>query len=395
MSNAPRIDIDVSEFWKDPYPTLSRLRRDTPIAHINQLGSTVLCGRDDIFACEKMIDVFSSDQPTGLMTKLMGQNMMRKDGEAHLKERQPFFKAVSPKAVATQWLEQFRAHADALISSLPNDGHADFVADIALPFSAECLKSITGLTNMRYQDMNAWSQGMIDGISNYTGDPAAEARCHEATAGIDAAIDDMLPVLERHPNLSLLSTMVASGMPMDSVRANIKLAISGGQNEPRDAIAGTTWALLDDPDQLAAVRKGDASWLNAFEEYARWISPIGMVPRRIAKSWSIRDVRFDEGDRIFLFYSSANRDESYFDRADSFDVKRDTSKSVAFGAGPHFCAGAWASRAMVAEVALPQMFARLTNLRITDRNAVKLGGWAFRGLLSLPVAWNEVKARTS
>ena len=52
---------------------------------------------------------------------------------------------------------------------------------------------------MRYQDMDAWSQAMIDGIANYAGDPAVEARCHAATAGIDAAIDDMVPVLARSP----------------------------------------------------------------------------------------------------------------------------------------------------------------------------------------------------
>ena len=77
--------------------------------------------------------------------------------------------------------------------------------------------------------------------------------------------------------------MLRAGMPLDSVRANIKLAISGGQNEPRDAIAGTVWALLTHPDELELVRSGEVSWLQAFEEYARWISPIGMSPRRIAK----------------------------------------------------------------------------------------------------------------
>ena len=157
--------------------------------------------------------------------------------------------------------------------------------DFALPFSAECLKSITGLTNMRFQDMNAWSQGMIDGIANYAGDPAVEARCNAATTGIDAAIDDMVPVLGKKPDLSLLGVMIAAGMPMESVRANIKLAISGGQNEPRDAIAGTVWALLTHPDQLELARGGQIPWLQVFEEYARWISPIGMSPRRIARPW--------------------------------------------------------------------------------------------------------------
>jgi cytochrome P450 len=183
--------------------------------------------------------------------------------------------------------------------------------------------------------------------------------------------------------------MLQAGMPMESVRANIKLAISGGQNEPRDAIAGTVWALLTHPDELALVRAGEVSWLQAFEEYARWISPIGMSPRRIAKPHAVRDITFDVDDRIFFLYGSANRDERYFERADIFDVRRDTAKSIAFGAGPHFCAGAWASRAMIADVALPAIFSRLENLRLVEGEAVKFGGWAFRGLARLPVTWGR------
>ncbi|RZN17953.1 cytochrome P450 [Bradyrhizobium sp. Leo121] len=387
MSTAPRIDIDVAAFWSDPYPTLAKLRRDAPIAFVPQLGSTLLCSRDDIFVSEKQIGVFSSHQPAGLMNTLMGHNMMRKDGEAHLSERKAIFPAVSPKTVRSHWTAQFQAHADRIIGELEPASACDFVRDFALPFSAECLKSITGLTNMRFQDMNAWSQGMIDGIANYIGDPAVEARCHAATSGIDAAINDMLPVLSKKPDQSLLGVMLASGMPMESVRANIKLSISGGQNEPRDAIAGTAWALLTHPDQLRSVMEGKIPWMQAFEEYARWISPIGMSPRRIAKPWKIRDVAFEPEERVFLMFGSANRDEKHFERADEFDLERDTSKSIAFGAGPHFCAGAWASRAMVADVALPAVFARLKNLRIVESEPVRIGGWAFRGLLNLPVAW--------
>jgi cytochrome P450 len=388
VSTAPRIEIDPAAFWHDPYPTYARLRSEAPIAFIPQLGSTLLCSRDDIFVSEKQIDVFSSHQPEGLMNKLMGHNMMRKDGDAHMNERKAIFPAISPKTVKSHWMAQFQAHADRIIDALQPAGACDFVREFALPFSAECLKSITGLTNMRFEDMNAWSQGMIDGIANYVGDPAVEARCHAATSGIDAAIDDMVPVLSRKPDQSLLGVMLAAGMPMRSVRANIKLAISGGQNEPRDAIAGTVWALLAHPDQLALLTDGTMQWIQAFEEYARWISPIGMSPRRIARPWTIRDVSFEPEERVFLMFGSANRDEKHFERADAFDLRRDTGKSIAFGAGPHFCAGAWASRAMVADVALPAIFNRLNGLRIVEDEPVRIGGWAFRGLLNLPVGWD-------
>jgi cytochrome P450 len=390
LSTAPHIDIDVAAFWHDPYPALARMRLNAPIAFVPQLGSTLLCSRDDIYVCEKRIDVFSSHQPEGLMNKLMGHNMMRKDGDAHLAERKAIFPAVSPKTVKAHWTSRFQAHADRIISGLAPTGACDFVREFALPFSAECLKSITGLTNMRFQDMDAWSQGMIDGIANYVGDPAVEARCRAATAGIDAAIDDMVPHLRGKADQSLLGVMLDCEMPMESIRSNIKLAISGGQNEPRDAIAGTVWALLAHPDQLKLLTEGTIPWIQAFEEYARWMSPIGMSPRRVAKPWTVRDIDFEPEERVFLMFGSANRDEKHFDRPDEFDIRRDTSKSIAFGAGPHFCAGAWASRAMIADVALPTLFARLRNLRLLANEPVRIGGWAFRGLLNLPVAWDAV-----
>jgi cytochrome P450 len=388
MSNAPRYDIDVPAFWADPYPDLARMRRDAPIAFVPQLGSTVFTRRDDIFSQEKRIDVFSSHQPAGLMNLLMGHNMMRKDGAAHLAERAAMFPAVSPRTVRETWSRQFQAHADRILSAIAPNGHADLCKEFALPLSAECLKDITGLINMRYQDMDAWSQAMIDGIANYTGNKEIEARCHAATAGIDAAIDDMVPVLTKHPNSSILSVLLAAGQPMESIRANVKLAISGGQNEPRDAIAGTIWALLTHPEQLQLVRDGDAKWIDVFEEYARWIAPIGMSPRRAAKSWSFGGVDFEPEDRVFLMFGSANRDEACFENPDRFDITRDTQKSIAFGAGPHYCAGAFASRAMVADVALPCIFARLRGLRLDATEPVRIGGWAFRGLLNLPVIWD-------
>jgi len=175
---------------------------------------------------------------------------------------------------------------------------------------------------------------------------------------------------------------------MRSIRANIKLAISGGQNEPRDAISGAVWALLTHPDQLALAREGRATWLDVFEEYARWIAPIGMSPRRVAKPWSYGGVDFEPEDRVFFMFGSANRDEACFGDPDRFDITRDTAKSIAFGAGPHYCAGAFASRAMVADVALPGIFARLKGLRLDPGEPVRIGGWAFRGLLNLPVTWD-------
>lgn len=387
MATAPVVEIDMAAFWADPYPTLRALRAEAPIAYVPQLGGIVFTRHADIMASERNIAVFSSDQPDGLMTTLMGHNMMRKDGAPHRAERAVIAPSLTPKTVAESWQAQFQAHADRIVGALAPKGHADLFRDYALPLSGEALKAITGLTNITYAEMDAWSQAMIDGISNYTGDGAVEARCHAATAAIDAAIDDRLPAVRDTPDASLLSVILEAGLPMESVRANVKLAISGGQNEPRDAIAGAIWALLTHPEYLAMARAGEITWLQVFEEYARWLSPIGMSPRRIATPHSINGIDLAEGARVFFMFGSANRDEEIFDAPDRFDPTRDTAKSIAFGAGPHFCIGAWASRTLIAEVAMPTLFARLKDIKLAEDDPVRLGGWAFRGVLNLPVRW--------
>jgi cytochrome P450 len=398
MSTAPNYDIDVEQFWRDPYPDLAAMRAETPIAFVPQLGATLITTRDDIAACEKNVAVFSSDQPGGLMNLLMGQNMMRRDGAEHQAERKVYYPAMSPKVVRDVWAAQFESHAARILDGMieqRRSGEAnvvDLVSTYAMPVSGEALKSMTGLTNITYVDMDGWSQAMIDGISNYTGDPDREARCRKATAAIDAAIDEMLPSARRSPGHDLLSVLVASGMPLEQVRANIKLTISGGQNEPRDAIAGAVWALLAHPDQLALVQAGPdaggATWQQAFEEYCRWVAPIGMSPRRVVQEFEYGGVRFETDERVFLMFGSANRDEQWFADPDRFDVTRSTKGHLTFGAGPHFCAGAAASRSLVGDVALPMIFDRLDGLRLADgASPVEFGGWAFRGPLAVPMTW--------
>ena len=388
MSDAPVFEIDPPAFWADPYPSLKRMRAEAPIAFVPQLNATLITRRDDIFTQEKRVEVFSSDQPEGLMTVLMGQNMMRKDGADHAAERKAVFPTVSPKTVRDVWTAQFRARTDEVLDRIAPMGACDLVKDFALPVSGEALKAITGLTNMSYAEMDRVSQGMIDGCANYAGDPEVEAQCHDCTASIDAHIDARMPELRKTPDHSLLSVQMQAGLSEAQIRANVKLAISGGQNEPRDAIAGTAWALLTHPDQLAMVQGGQASWMQAFEEYARWISPIGMSPRRVAKCDTVNGVTLEPEDRVFLMFGSGNRDEAVFARPDDFDLTQDCSASIAFGAGPHFCAGAWASKALIAEVALPMLFARLPGLRLDPPEATRFGGWAFRGPLAMPVAWD-------
>lgn len=382
MSDAPITHIDPAAFAADPYPILARMRRDAPITFVPELNATLITRRDDIHREEKRIDVFSSHQPDGLMSVLMGENMMRKDGADHMAERRALFPALSPKTVARHWKPMFAKAAQEILDDLAPRGHCDLVTEYAMLVSAAALTAITGLTEMAYADMDRVSQHMIDGCANYAGDQEVEARCHAATALIDAHIDRMASA---PAPMSALAVQQDAGIAMESVRANIKLVISGGQNEPRDAIAGTVWALLNHPDQLARIQTGQNTWGDAFGEYVRWISPIGMSPRIVARTDEINGITFTPGDRVFLMFSSAGRDEAHFDTPDAFDITRDTGPAIPFGAGPHFCAGAAASRCLISEIALPMLFDALPGLHLTGDAPFQ--GWAFRGPTSVPVAW--------
>jgi len=295
--------------------------------------------------------------------------------------------SVSPRVVAQTWRALFEADTRKVLDGLSVRTHCDLVSDFAMPVSANALRRITGLMNMNREQIDAASQGMIDGISNYSGNEAVEAVCKKMTALIDRCIDEKLKTIDESPDMSLLNTLAQAGQPLDSIRANIKLAISGGQNEPRDAIAGTAWAVLNHPAAIETVSDPDKIWRKAFEEFARWISPIGMSPRRIAKDFHWNGINLEGGQRAFFMYGSGNRDEKVFDQPDSFDINRNNNKSISFGAGPHFCAGASVSRCLIGDVALPLLFARFPAMRIDGD--VKFGGWAFRGPLKVPVRLQE------
>jgi len=237
MSDAPVVHIDPPSFWTDPYPVLAEMRARTPICFVPELNATLLTKRDDIHTCEKNVAVFSSDQPGGLMNELMGRNMMRADGDEHRTQRFVYYPAISPGKVKAVWAAEFERLAQQTLDELiANNGNgADLVSTFATSMSGECLKVMTGLTNITAHQMDRFSQDMIDGISNYAGDPEVEARCVAATDGLDAAVAERLEAVRAMPDHSLLSVMDRAGMSEQQVRANIKLTVSGGQNEPRDA----------------------------------------------------------------------------------------------------------------------------------------------------------------
>ena len=385
MSSAPIFELDINTFWKNPYPILREMRKNNPICYVPQLKSTLFTKRNSIADNEKRIDVFSSNQPGGLMTTLMGKNMMRKDGDMHIKERKSIRPTISPKTVKNVWKDEFIKNTELILKKMKDKNHGDIVKDFAMPVSAEALKTVTGLSNMDFREMDRVSQGMIDGIANIQGDKNIEANCNDCTKSIDQHISEIFPRLKRDPNKSLISVQYEAGLSETQNRANVKLAISGGQNEPRDAIAGTVWALLTHQDQLDLILSNKYSWLNAFEEYSRWMSPIGMSPRRITKDIIIENIQFEKDERIFFMFGSGNRDEEIFDDPFEFKVDRSPNRHLAFGHGAHLCLGKYLAKIEM-EIFYEELFKKIDNIQLNGEPEWVKASFV-SGLKSLPIKY--------
>ena len=174
MSTAPTFEIDPKAFWADPYPTLAEMRRSAPIAYVPQLDATLMVRRDDIAENEKKIEVFSSVQPDGLMTHLMGQNMMRKDGREHVPSARRSFRPFHPHGQGGL-APVLRGHGRPGAGRAPPRRPGGHGRRYLPPSGRGALCLVTGLTNMDWQTMDRVSQGMIHGCTNYAGDPAVEA----------------------------------------------------------------------------------------------------------------------------------------------------------------------------------------------------------------------------
>ncbi|WP_028731470.1 cytochrome P450 [Rhizobium leguminosarum] len=383
-------DIAFSDLLRDPYPAFRRAQAMGPIVRINAANILLATRYDDIVAIERDPETFSSENPQSLVNKVMGYTMMRKDGTAHAIERKAVEPALRPGAVKSCWAPRFETIFEELVKAFERDGQADLFDAIAAPMAGRVLSDVLGFRDVDWQTMARWSQSMIDGAGNYSNDPEISRLAMGAAREVEEAIDRVLHYHRDNPNASVLSSMIHAEQPHDrgQIYANIKVIIGGGVNEPRDSILTMILGLLENPDQLERVKADPNLWPSAFEEAVRWISPIGMYPRRVTKDVVFSGVELKEGQQIGLCVSAANRDPSRYENADSFDVFREKKSHLAFGAGSHFCAGTWISRHMVGRLVVPRLFERLPNLRLKDRKNVKVRGWVFRGPTTLPVIWD-------
>lgn len=384
-------EISLAALEQNPYPIYRRLR-DEGVVWVEAAGRWLVTRWDDLDAVERDSEAFTAMETASLQTRVMGRTMLRSDGAEHRRLRRAAQPALSPQAIEQHWLPEFRAIAHALIDDIEPRGAADLMAAFCGPFAARCLGRVLGLRDASDADLQFWSQALMDATANYADDPDVWAAGELAAVQIDAATDAAIERVRARPDASVISAMVhadGDGRPLtrEEIAANTKLMIGGGLNEPRDGLGFAIWALLTHPETRAAALADPALWPVVTEEALRWMSPLAMFPRQVAKPVRLGDTELEPGARLGLLVASANRDERHWNDPDHFDVNRPKQRTVAFGVGHHFCLGVWMARHQIGRAALPALFERLDGLAGDLDNPPEIRGWVFRGHTRLHGTW--------
>lgn len=381
-------DITFDQLVLDPYPLYRRMRAETPVIRVPAVQRTFLVKADATKMVKDDPELFSSDDPrTPMQPAFRAHTLMRKDGADHLRERKAIMPALTPKAIQCNWAPLYEQLASDYLDRLPKEGPVDLFTDLCGPIAARILAHILGIPEATDAQMMRWSQDLIDGAGNFAWRPEPFEVTDRANAEMNALFDTVVERVRATPDASAFSVMVnaADPIPVSQIYANIKIAIGGGINEPRDALATLIYGLLTNPDQLDQVRRGD-DWGKAFEEAVRWVAPIQASSRLVTRDTQIGGYDIPRGDTVMTIQASANRDEDVFGaNSEDFFVYRDKNPHQAFGNGPHHCAGAHTARRTVGKILAPMLFDRFPNMRLPDPSAVLWRGFGFRGPINMPV----------
>src|SRR3954449_6390356 len=372
------------ELSRDPYPVYRRLRDEGACVWLDAASRYVVPRWEDVAGLDEVPGITAREEPS-LMTRAMGRTMLRTDGDEHARLRAPAHAPLRFRGFDERWGDMLTREARDLVVPVRDRGHMEVLREFAGPFAARTLKLLLGLHAARHEDLEFASQAFIDGTGNYADDADTWERCERANRLVDEAITADWDSAE---DGTVLRAFIDAGtLSEEEVRANIKLFISGGLNEPRDVIATTLHALLADPEQEALAREGPENLAKATEESLRWTSPIGMFPRVVHEDAELGGVPLPAGTRLGVLIASANRDERHWEDPDRFDLRRATVRHLAFSRGPHVCPGAYLARQQITDAALPALMA-LPGIRLATTD-VRYQGWVFRGPARLEVTWQR------
>jgi cytochrome P450 len=384
--------VDVAALATGPYPTYARLRAESPVAWVPQLNKFLVTNYAGCHAVEQDQEIFSANVSGATMTRAIGaQPMLRKDDPEHSVDRAPVNPVLRPKSIKEVWGPVFERNAETYLQKVAELGpeEADLNRDYAAPVASKNLIDLLGLKDVSVEQVRRWSHDFIAGMGNVLNDQSIWDRCDASTAEADRLLEELIPYYRQNPDASMVSAFANSGLPASNVAANVKLTISGGMNEPQHMVTTMVWALSNHAGQREQVLADPALWASVFDEAVRWQSPIGMYPRETTRETVLEGVRIPAGAGIGVVVASANHDATHFGAsAAEFDIHRPKRPHLAFGSGVHLCAGHWAAKTSIGQIAVPMAYKRFPGLRVDERRNESWDGWVFRGLTSLPVTWN-------
>lgn len=388
MKQAPEdTEITLAQLDEDPFPIYKRLRRKAPVVQVKNAGRTFITKAVDTKYVKDNPEIFSSNDPnTPMRRAFWAHTLMRKDGQEHLRERMAMAPSFAPRVIRDEWIPEYEKIAKEYVARLPRGEVVDLFSALSGPYAARGLAIVLGIDAATDDQMQRWSQALIDGAGNFGWKDEPFQRADRANEEMHRLFDSLRDQHHAKPNNSALSVMLNADDPIEKTQiyANIKIAIGGGINEPRDALNTVLFGLLSNPEQLGEVKR-NADWDKAFEEGIRWVAPISASSRLVVEDTEIRGCFIPKGDVVMTIQASANRDEDLFEDGESFFVYRNTNPHQSFGNGPHFCQGTHIARRAVAQVMLPILFDRFPNMSLPKPSAVNWRGFGFRGPLNLPV----------
>jgi cytochrome P450 len=310
------------------------------------------------------------DLPYGFASGVL-LNMM--DDPLHHRIRRLVTPAVAPRALALMETE-LRERARRIIDTVADRGACDFLADVAVELPLQAVAALLGVPDADRHDLMAWSNTTLDFEGRELGETSDEAS--RAAASMAAYGADLIAHKRVRPADDLVSAMAHASIEADSGGARpltdlellmfFNLLVVAGSETTRNSIALGMVALIEHPDQLEALRSDRSLMPTAVEEILRWTTATLYNRRTATRDTELGGHRVRAGDKVTLWWPSANRDERVFEDPFRFDIRRAPNPHLTFGCRSHFCIGANLAR-MEIRVVLDEVLDRWEDIQLVGR----------------------------
>lgn len=313
------------------------------------------------------------------------QLLVNMDAPEHTVTRRLVTAAFTPRAVRDLEASIHR-HASEVVERVVRAGEFDVVGDLAAELPLLVLADLLGVPREDRGRLLAWSNNLV-GFDDPDFGGGDVSRYHATFTDAFKYALALAADKRRHPGndlVTMLATAEVDGRritDMEFCQAWI-LMVTAGNETTRHLLTGGLLALTQHPDQKARLAADPTVTGSAVEEMLRWVTPI-MQFRRTATADTILDGQpIAAGDKVVVYYISANRDERVFTDADRFDVTRAPNPHVAFGMGAHFCLGARLARTEAAAL-FDALRPHLPRFTVTGP-PVRLASNFMNGIKSMP-----------